>query len=159
MNELFFLPTDITEMSVAQMATLTPQQKAQVSHHLDQIADWLKNSRAKFEASLEHAYGERIRHARTDAGRDFGVVHIADGDVRVSVDQSKRVSWDQVQLATIAQRIAAAGERVEEFIDVAYSVSESRYLNWPSSLRAQFEGARTVKSGKPSYRLTPAGEV
>jgi hypothetical protein len=78
--------------------------------------------------------------------------------VRLSVDVSKRVTWDQAQLATIAKRIEAAGESVEEFIDVSYSISESRYQNWPSTLRSQFEAARTVKPGKPTYRLTPAGE-
>jgi hypothetical protein len=62
-------------------------------------------------------------------------------------------------LAAIAQRIAAAGESVEEFIDVSYSISESRFQNWPSTLRSQFEAARTVKPGKSTYRLTPSEEV
>jgi len=68
------------------------------------------------------------------------------------------VTWDQAQLATIAKRIDAAGESVEEFIDVSYSISESRFQNWPSTLRSQFEATRTVKPGKPTYRLTQAGE-
>jgi hypothetical protein len=79
--------------------------------------------------------------------------------VRLTVDVSKRVTWDQAQLATIAKRIDAAGESVEEFIDIAYSISESRFLNWPSTLRTQFEAARTVKPGKPTYRLTPIEET
>ena len=68
------------------------------------------------------------------------------------------MTWDQTQLATIAARIAAAGESVEEFIDVSYGISESRFQNWPSTLRSQFEAARTVKSGKPTYRLAPNEE-
>jgi hypothetical protein len=64
------------------------------------------------------------------------------------------VSWDQAQLAAIARRIAAAGEKVEDYLDVEYSVSESRFSNWPPALRAGFEAARTVKPGKPTFRLS-----
>ena len=74
--------------------------------------------------------------------------------MRVTADQPKRVSWDQPQLAAIAQRIAASGERVEDYLDVEFSVPESRFNNWPTALRSQFEAARTVKPGKPSFGLT-----
>jgi hypothetical protein len=37
-------------------------------------------------------------------------------------------------------------------------VSESRFNNWPPALRAQFEAARTVKPGKPSFRLALVSE-
>ena len=158
MNDLTLLPAELAELSVAQLAALSPQQKILLAGQLEQAGEWLKQVKARFDAALEQTYGDRVRTARTNAGKDFGVVHVADGDVRLSVDQSKRVSWDQAQLATIAKRIAAAGENVEEFIDVEYSISESRFLNWPSTLRSQFEAARTVKPGKPTYRLTPAGE-
>jgi hypothetical protein len=159
MTDMSLLPTDIDEMSVAQLAALMPQLKAQIAQHLDTATDWLKNARGKFDASLEHAYGDRIRAARSDAGQDFGVVHIDDGDVRLSIDQSELVLWDQAQLAVIARRIVAAGEQVEEFIDVAYSIPESRFHHWPSTLRAQFESARSVKPSKPSFRLTSTEEV
>ena len=158
MTDLTLLPAELAELSVAQLAALSPQQKIVLARQLDQAGDWLKQVKARFDAALEQTYGDRIRDARSDGGKDFGVVHVADGDLRLTVDVSKRVSWDQTQLATIAKRIDAAGESVEEFIDVSYSISESRFQNWPSTLRSQFEAARTVKPGKPTYRLTPAGE-
>lgn len=159
MNDIPFLPAEIAALSVAQLAAMSPQQKAHLAYQLEQAAEWLQQVRAKFDASLEHAYGDRLRSARSDAGNDVGIVHILDGDLRVSVDQSTRVCWDQAHLGTIARRIAAAGERVEDFIDVAYSISESRFHQWPPSLRAQFEVARTVETGTSSYRLTPAEEA
>ena len=158
MTDLTLLPAELAELSVAQLAALSPQQKILLARQLEQAGEWLKQVKARFDAALEQTYGDRIRSARSDGGKDFGVVHVVDGDARLSVDASKRVSWDQAQLAVIAKRIAAAGESVEEFIDVAYSIPESRFLNWPTTLRSQFEGARTVKPGKPTYRLAPAGE-
>ena len=159
MNDMTLLPAELADLSVAQLAAMSPQQKILLAQQLEQADEWLKQVTARFDAALEQTYGDRARAARTDAGKEFGIVHVADGDVRLSVYQSKRVTWDQAQLATIAKRIAAAGESVEEFIDVAYNIPESRFLNWPSTLRTQFEAARTVKPGKPTYRLTPAGEV
>jgi hypothetical protein len=32
-------------------------------------------------------------------------------------------------------------------------VSETKFNAWPETLKSAFEAARTVKSGKPSYRL------
>ena len=158
MTDLTLVPAELAELTVAQLAALSPQQKIVLARQLEQAGDWLKQVKARFDAALEQTYGDHIRTARSDGGKDFGVVHVADGDLRLTVDVSKRVTWDQTQLATIAKRIDAAGESVEEFIDVSYSISESRFQNWPSTLRSQFEAARTVKPGKPTYRLTPAGE-
>ena len=158
MNDMTLLPAELAELSVAQLAALSPQQKILLARQLEQAGEWLKQVKARFDAALEQAYADRIRAARADAGKDFGVVHVADDEVRLTVDVSKRVTWDQDQLAAIAKRIAAAGESVEEFIDLSYSISESRFQNWPSTLRLQFEAARTVKPGKPAYRLVPAGE-
>ena len=159
MTDLTLLPAELAELTVAQLAALSPQQKIVLARQLEQAGDWLKQVKARLDAALEQTYGDRIRVARSDGGKDFGVVHVADGDLRLTVDVSKRVTWDQAQLATIAKRIDAAGESVEEFIDVSYSISESRFLNWPSTLRTQFEAARTVKPGKPTYRLTPNEET
>lgn len=159
MTDLALLPAELADLSVAQLAALSPQQKIVLARQLEQAGDWLKQVKARFDAALEQTYGDRIRSARSDGGKDFGVVHLVDSGLRLSVDVSKRVTWDQAQLATIARRIDAAGESVEEFIDIAYSISESRFQNWPTTLRTQFEAARTVKPGKPTYRLTSAGEV
>lgn len=159
MNELTIFPADISELSVSQLAALSPVQKQEISSNLDAAIDWLKKARTKFDVALEQCYGEQARTARLEAGKDFGVIHLSDGPLRVTADQSKRVSWDQPQLAAIARRIAATGDAVEDFIDIEYSVSESRFNNWPPALRAQFEAARTVKPGKPSFRLAIVGEV
>ena len=50
--------------------------------------------------------------------------------------------------------VAASGEKVEGYLDIKLSVSESRYTNWPPALQQQFAAARTVDSGKPSFTLS-----
>jgi hypothetical protein len=154
MNALTVLPDRLTALSVADLAALPATQLAEIVRNLDELLTWHKQQRAKVDAALDRCYAERIQQARADAGKDFGKVHIDDGGIRVTVDVPKRVSWDQTKLAAIAQRIAAAGEQVEDFIDLDYSVSESRFNNWPPTLREQFAAARTIKPGKPTFSLS-----
>lgn len=158
MTAMTVLPDRLTALSVADLAALPTTQLAEIVRNLDDLLTWHKQQCAKVDAALDQSYAERIQKVRADAGKDFGTVHIDDGAVRVTVDVPKRVSWDQTKLAAIAQRIAAAGEKVEDFIDVDYAVSESRFNNWPPSLREQFASARTVKPGKPTFRLTTISE-
>ena len=159
MTSLTIFPADIAEMSVSQLASLPPAQKQEISRNLDEALDWLKKARAKFDAALDAAYGERARAALRESGRDFGTAHISDGSLHIKFDLPKKVSWDQKRLAEIAERIAASGEKVEGYLDVKLSVSESRYTNWPPALQQQFATARTVDSGKPSFQLTLTEEV
>ena len=157
MTAMTVLPDRLTALSVADLAALPTTQLAEIVRNLDDLLTWHKQQRAKVDAALDQSYAERIQKVRADAGKDFGTVHIDDGGIRITVDVPKRVSWDQTKLAAIAQRIATAGEKVEDFIDVDYAVSESRFNNWPPSLREQFASARTVKPGKQSFKLSLDG--
>lgn len=154
MTAMTVFPDRLTALSVDDLAALPATQLAEIVRNLDELLTWHKQQRAKIDAALDRCYAERIQRARADAGKDFGKVHIDDSGIRITVDAPKRVSWDQTKLAAIAQRIAAAGEKVEDFIDIDYAVSESRFNNWPPTLREQFAAARTVKPGKPTFRLT-----
>ena len=153
MNEITIFPEQLSAMSDVQLASLPPAQLCEVHHNLTQLVDWVKKAQAKVQAAMQRRYAEQERAVRAEAGKDFGTVRFNDGLVRITVDTPKRVSWDQKQLAAIAERIAASGERVQEYVDIEFSVPESRFNNWPAALREQFEPARTVKPGKSSYDL------
>lgn len=108
MTSLTIFPADIAEMSVSQLT------------------------------ALDQCYGEQARAALREAGRDFGTAHISDGPLCLKFELPKKVRWDQKQLAEIAERIVASGEKVEGYLDVKLSVSESRFTNWPPALQQQF---------------------
>ena len=42
MSDLTIFPIDIAEMSVSQLAALSPEQKREVDKNLDAAIDWLK---------------------------------------------------------------------------------------------------------------------
>ena len=154
MSDITIFPTDIAEMSVSQLAALSPMQKHEIDKNLNAAIDWLKKARSKFDVAMDQCYGEQARTALRDSGRDFGTAHISDGSLHLKFEQPKKVSWNQQQLAEIAERIVASGEKVEGYLDIKLSVPESRYTNWPPALQQQFAAARTVDSGKPSFTLS-----
>ena len=153
MSDLTVFPADLAEMSVSQLANLPPVQLVEADANLDHLIDWAKKTRTKLDAALDQRFGEQGRTALHDSGRDFGTAHISDGPLHIKFEMPKKVSWNQKQLAEIAERIVSSGEKVEGYIDVKLAVSESRYTNWPPALQQQFAAARTVEPGKPSFTL------
>ena len=147
MTDLTIFPADIAEMSVSQLAQLTPAQKLEVDVNLEKAIAWLKQARTKFDAALKQCYEEQAKAALLESGRDFGTAHISDGSLRIKFELPKKISWDQKQLGEIA-------EQVKSYIDIKLSVSESRYTNWPPALQQQFSTARTVEPGKPTFTLS-----
>ncbi|MGO1069679.1 hypothetical protein [Lysobacter sp. CA199] len=110
-------------------------------------ADWI-------DRALDLRYSATAAAARSAAGKDTGAVTFADGDIRVSVELPKKIEWDQALLGQIVQRIRAAGEDPTEFVEISYRISETKYSAWSASMRANFDAARTLKTGKPTYRLS-----
>ena len=40
-----------------------------------------------------------------------------------------------------------------EYVDISYRISETKFNAWPESLKSAFAPARTLKTGKPGFRL------
>jgi hypothetical protein len=151
------------------MNALTPDQvlavpagdlAAQPSESLFQLRNDAADLLAATKAIVEHIdraldlkYAERAQTLRLAAGKDTGVVHFDDGRVRVTADLPKRVEWDQTTLAVIVDRITEAGEDPTEYVEIAYRISETKFNAWPEGIRRAFVPARTLKTGKPSFRL------
>ena len=150
---------DIPAMPVSEIAALPADQLALLQEAAQQnlqraktVSDWL-------EGAIALKYADRAAECRRDAGKDTGTVRLNDGNVTVTADLPKRIDWDQAMLAQIAENIAAAGEDSAEFIETTLKVSERKYAALPESWRKGFEPARTVRTGKPKFRLVLNEEV
>lgn len=114
MTKLSIYPAELAELSVGQLAALPAARLAEVSHNLDHLVAWTKQVRNKMDAALAQRYGEQAQAALRTSGRDFGTSHLGDGSVHIKAELPKRMQWDQKQLKEIAQRIATAGDNVED---------------------------------------------
>lgn len=157
MKELTHYPADLAGMTVAQLVILSITDFTTAERNVDEAIAYLKQLRTKLDAAKLQRFGEQARAALRDSGRDFGTAHVNDGPLHVKYELPKKVSWNQTILKEMAERIVASGDKVEDYIDVKLSVSESRYTNWPQTLQQQFAAARTVEEGKPTITLTLDG--
>ena len=151
------------------MSQLTPDKvlvtpAGELAEHSSESLFKLKNDAADLlaaaKAIVEHVdraldlrYAQRAHQLRLAAGKDTGVVHFDDGHVRITADLPKKVEWDQAKLNDITRRIAANGEDPAEYVEISYRISETKFNAWPETLKSAFAPARTLKTGKPGFRL------
>ena len=146
---------------LSQVSAMPATQLAEASPDLLQkalIAAMTEVTRAKrqlehIEQALDMRYAHRAKALRLAQGKDSGVVHFDDGEVSVTADLPKKIEWDQATVARLVANIVACGDDPSQYVEISYRISETKFNAWPDSLRKPFSAARTVKVGKPSYRL------
>lgn len=136
---------EIAALPAAVLALLQEEAEESVKAARD-LGDWLNGA-------IAIRYGERAAAVRLAEGKESGTVRFDDGDCTVVADLPKKVDWDQTELATLVAAIRAEDGDPTEYVDTAYKVPERKYAAWPRHIRTAFERARTVKTGKPTYRL------
>jgi hypothetical protein len=136
---------EIAALPAAVLALLQEdaEEAAKAARHL---ADWLNGA-------IALRYTDRAASARRAEGKDAGTVRFEDDEVTVVADLAKKVDWDQDELATLVAAIRAEDGDPTEYVDMVFRVSERKYAAWPRHIRTAFERARTVKTGKPSFKL------
>jgi lipid A disaccharide synthetase len=82
-----------------------------------------------------------------------GTVNLEAGPYKVKTVVSKKVDWDQVELARLYERIRESGQLPTNYLTIKYSVHETQYKNFPDAVREQFLPARTVKRGAPKITI------
>ena len=150
---------DMLNMPVTELALMPPAMLAAVQAEIDAAHERMKAVVQRFELALEVRYATRASECRQYEGKDTGTIRFEDDGVTVIAELPKRIDWDQAKLAQIAANIASAGEESAEFIDTKLSVSERKFGALPESWRKGFEPARTVRTGKPKFRLVLNEEV
>ena len=144
---------DMLNMPVTELALMPPNLLAAVQAEIDVAMGRMKAVTERFALAPEVRYAARASECRGHVGKDTGTIRFEDDGVTIIADLPKRIDWDQGKLAEIAGNIASAGEDPSDFIDTKLSVSERKFGALPESWRKGFEPARTVRSGKPKFRL------
>ena len=148
---------EIRAMPVGDIAALPAEQLALLQEDAEAAFTAAKSLKDWLDGAIGLRFGERAHVARRDAGKDTGTVRLVEDGVIVVADLPKRVEWDQAQLAAVVERIRAEGDDPTEYLDIAFKVPERKFTAWPAAIRAAFEDARTVRTGKPVFKLSLAG--
>ncbi len=146
-------PDQVLATAASDLANLSPEDLMQLRSHASELLSVASAVTTRIDSALEMKYAKRAQVLRLTAGKDTGVVHFDDGCVRITADLPKRIDWDQKKLIDITRRIAASGEDPNQYVEIKYRVSESKFNAWPESLKSAFTPARTLKAGNPDFRL------
>ena len=111
------------------------------------LKDWL-------DGVITSRYAERAHALRQELSKDCGSVRFEDGQVSIHADLPKKVDWNQLHLKEIVKKIETSGENPADYIETTLKVSERKYSAWPEPIRALFQPARTVMTGKQTFRLS-----
>jgi len=121
---------------------------------VDQV---LRIERRELEAIVHERLGSMAQAQRAAAGKQTGTVRFDSDGYTVIADLPKRTEYDQTKLAAAVEALRKWGENPADYVSFEIKVSEAKYQAWPPAVRALFEPARTVKTGKPSYQFQPSG--
>ena len=143
----------IRTMPVGEIAVLPADVLAILQQDADAALKNAKTLKDWLDGAIALKFGERARQARATLGKDTGTVRFSDGAVIIVADLPKKVEWDQGRLAALVETSRASGEDPTQYIEIRLEVSERAYGAWPDAIRRAFEPARTLKTGKPTFRL------
>ena len=145
----------LDEAPPPEVAALGPDELQALITQTDEAAATLKHRKDVLEAGLALRYLDPARERLVAEGKDTGTARLDDGGFEVVVEIPKRVDWNQEKLAAAYQDIPP--DERDQYLRVSYAIDERKYAAWPETLQAFFREARTVKTGKPRFRLIAAG--
>jgi hypothetical protein len=144
---------DLEALALGDIAALPPEMLLALQDEAAAETARVKRLRDRLEAGIAKRYEAAAAAERAAQGKTSGTVRIEDAGVVVIAELPKKVTWDQDRLAAMAERIRAAGDDPNEYLEITYRVPERRYGAWPEAMREGFAAARSETTGKPVFRL------
>ena len=141
------------QMTAEQISLLSVEQMATLREDLDDRKASIKHLEDLLNTGIALAYHSRAEDMRRSAGKNTGTVSIDLGDWVVRADSPKKVEWNQDILKKAMETVQSWGENPADYLNMVLSVPEARFNAWPPAIRAVFEPARTVSSGRPTFKL------
>ncbi len=135
MNHLQLQEAALPDLSESQISRLPKDQLAHFSRAVQQLQDWTLQMRGRINRAMEIRYADQIRQVQSLGQEEAAKFRIDDGDLQIDVSQPKEIVWDQKHLGEIAERMVVAGDRVQDFMQVHFSVAETDYARWQQTLR------------------------
>jgi hypothetical protein len=147
---------DLSPTQLSAVLDLPVDQLMTLSLQIEERAARTKQMQELIGAVLDRRYGARAKQCRAEVNKDTGTVRFDDNGFTVIADLPKRVKWDQSKLAQAVEVIRTKwGDDPADYVKTKLDVSEAAFANWPKAVRELFSPARTVETGRPTYRIEP----
>lgn len=144
---------EIGQLSVAELEALPIAELDALMRQVVAVRDAAKYYEQGLQSVLNNRFSERARQLREADGKTTGTVRFDEDGFVVIADLPKRPEYDQAKLRAAVDALRKWGENPEDYVGIEIKVPETRYNAWPPGIRQLFEPARTLKVGRPSYKL------
>ena len=144
---------EITEPPLEALAALPLAELDRLLRELALVKDRVRLCDTTLHGVMNLLFQERADKLRQRAGKSTGTVRFEESGFVIVSDLPKKVEYDQPTLQAAVATLRAWGEDPEDYITLEVKVSEAKYNAWPPAIRALFEPARTLGTGKASYKL------
>lgn len=144
---------EVGNFVMAELESLPLSDLDRLIQRVSAAEDTARHYKQFLQAVMHHRFGERAQQLRQDAGKATGTVRFADDGFTVVADLPKRTEYDQRKLKEAVEALRKWGENPEDYVSLEVKVAEAKYMAWPPAVRQLFEPARTLKAGKPTYKL------
>lgn len=149
-------PDALDEVGNFVMAELENLPLADLNRLIQRVSnaeDTARHYKQFLQSVLHHRFGERAHQLRQEVGKNTGTVRFDVDGHTVIADLPKKVEYDQRKLKEAVEALRKWGENPEDYVSLEVKVAEAKYTAWPPAVRQLFEPARTLKAGKPTYKL------
>lgn len=144
---------EVGNFVMSELETLPLSELDRLIRRVTSAEETARQYRQFLQAVMHHRFNERAQQLRQEAGKTTGTVRFEDDGYTVVADLPKRPEYDQKKLKDAVEALRKWGENPDDYVSVEIKVSEAKYGAWPPAVRKLFEPARTVKTGKPLYKL------
>ena len=144
---------EVGNFVMSELETLPLSELDRLIRRVTSAEETARQYRQFLQAVMHHRFNERAQQLRQDAGKSTGTVRFENDGYMVVADLPKRPEYDQKKLKDAVEALRKWGENPDDYVSVEIKVSEAKYGAWPPAVRKLFEPARTLKTGKPLYKL------
>jgi len=136
-------------MPIGEIAQLPAEHLALLQEDVSAALDASKKAKDWIDGAIALRFADHAQTLRREAGKDTGTVRFEADGVTVVADLPKRVDWDQTLIAAVVDRIRAAGDDPNQYVDIAIKVPERKYTAWPENNRPPLPPAGRKRDDLP----------
>lgn len=141
---------DLADKPVAELADMQNQVELLIAQ-ADNVRKWLNGA-------LCLKYGDIFKEKREKFNRPFDEISFCDQGMVVTEDRPMLLQWQEDKLREYAARISANGGNPDDYMDIAYTISEKKYQKLSDEARRSLNAAGKICTGRTVISISPAGE-
>jgi len=145
--------SEASNIHIGELADLPADQLLNLQNQAAVHLDNAKRLKELMDNAISIKYQNDVTILRDKENKVTGTINFHDGNFKVTSNIPKKIDWDQEKLQKAVADIKETGDDPLEYVAISYKISETKYTAWPEHIQKFFRDARTLKTGKETFKL------